>query len=61
LPSAALGSELLAVAVVSGTILLIPAGPAGHATDPGAARYIERFSPNTIVAVPVGVTGSPSC
>ena len=56
-PPAALGWELLAVAVVSGAILLILDRRAGHATHPGAARYVERFSPNTITAVLVGVAG----
>ena len=56
-PPAALGAELLAVAGVSGTALLILNRRAGHASDPGVARYIERFSPNTITAVLVGVAG----
>jgi hypothetical protein len=56
-PPVALGSELLAVAVVSGTALLILDRRAGHSTDQGVARYIERFSPNTITAVLVGVAG----
>jgi len=56
-PPAALGWELLAVAVVSGTALLVLDRRAGHATGPGAARFIERFSPNTITAVLVGVAG----
>jgi hypothetical protein len=56
-PPAALGWELLAVAVVSGTALLILDRRAGHATGPGAARFIERFSPNAITAVVVGVAG----
>ncbi|MFI5082053.1 MAG: hypothetical protein ACHQCE_13335 [Streptosporangiales bacterium] len=56
-PPAALGSELLAVAVVSGTALLILDRRAGHGSDQGVARYIERFSPNTITAVLVGVAG----
>ncbi len=30
---------------------------AGHGSDQGAARYIERFSPNAITAVLVGVAG----
>ena len=46
-PPAALGWELLAVAAVSGTALLILDRRAGHSTDQGVARYIERFSPNT--------------
>ena len=56
-PPAALGWELLAVAVASGTALLVLDRRAGHATGPGAARFIERFSPNTITAVLVGVAG----
>jgi hypothetical protein len=56
-PAAALGAELLAVAALSGTALLILGRRAGHATGPGVARYIERFSPNTITAVLVGVAG----
>ena len=56
-PRAALGSDLLAVAVASGTGLLILDRQAGHSTDRGAARYIERFSPDTITAVLVGVAG----
>jgi hypothetical protein len=55
-PSAALGSELLAVALVSGAALLILDRRAGHA-DRGASRYIERFSPNMITAALVGVAG----
>lgn len=49
-PPVALGTELLALAVVSGIALLILDRRAGHATDPGVARYVERFSPNTITA-----------
>ena len=56
-PPAALGWELLAVAAVSGTALLILDRRAGHSTDQGVARYIERFSPNTVTAVLVAVAG----
>ena len=56
-PPAALGSELLAVAVVSGAALLILDRRAGHGSDQGVARFIERFSPNAITAVRVGVAG----
>ena len=56
-PPAALGWELLAVAAVSGTALFILDRRAGHSTDQGVARYIERFSPNTITAVLVAVAG----
>src|SRR5215467_11713445 len=49
-PRAALGAELLAVAVVSGTALLVLDRRAGHETSQGAARYVEKFSPNTVTA-----------
>jgi len=54
-PAAALGWELLAVAVVSGAALLILDRRAGHGSDKDVARYVERFSPNTITAALVGV------
>jgi len=57
LPSAAFGWELLAVAVVSGVALFILDRRAGHGSDQRVARYIERFSPNTITAVLVAVAG----
>jgi len=57
-PAAAVGSELLAVAVVSSGALLILDRRAGHSTDQSVIRYIERFSPNSITAVLVGVAGS---
>jgi hypothetical protein len=56
-PSAAFGSELLAVALVTGTTLLILDRRAGHSTDQGVVQYIERFSPNMITAALVGVAG----
>jgi hypothetical protein len=56
-PPAALGWELLAVAVLSCAVLLILDRRAGHGSDHRVARYIERFSPNTITAVLVGVAG----
>ncbi len=56
-PAAALGWELLAVGVVSGVALFILDRRAGHGSDQGVARYIERFSPNAITAVFVGVAG----
>ena len=56
-PSAALGSELLAVAVISGTALLILDRRAGRSAVKGAAQYIERFSPNMITAALVCIAG----
>ena len=56
-PPAALGWELLAVGVVSGVALFILDRRAGHGSDQGVARFIERFSPNAITAVLVGVAG----
>jgi hypothetical protein len=54
---AVLGWELLAVSVVSGATLLILDRRAGHGADQGVARYVEKFSPNSITAVLVGVAG----
>jgi hypothetical protein len=56
-PPAALGSELLAVAAVSGIALLILDRRAGHGSDQDVARHIEKFSPNMITAVLVAVAG----
>jgi hypothetical protein len=56
-PPASLGWELLAVAVVSGIVLLVLDRRAGHGSDQGVARYIEKFSPNTITSTLVGVAG----
>jgi hypothetical protein len=56
-PAVALGWELLALAVVSGIALLILDRRAGHSTDQGVARYVEKFTPNMITAVLVGVAG----
>jgi hypothetical protein len=56
-PAAALGGELLALAAFSGAALLILDRRAGHDSRQAVARYIEKFSPNTITAVLVGVAG----
>jgi hypothetical protein len=56
-PPAALGWELLAVAVVSAIALLVFDQRAGHGSNQGVARWIERFSPNTVTALLVGVAG----
>jgi hypothetical protein len=56
-PRSALGAELLALAAVSGTAVLVFDRRAGHDQDSGVARYIERASPNMITAVLVALTG----
>jgi hypothetical protein len=56
-PSTAVGVELVVVAVIIGAALLVLDRRAGHASEPGVTRYIERFSPNTITAVLIGVAG----
>jgi hypothetical protein len=56
-PPAALGWELLGVAALSGTVLLVLDRRAGHSSHHGVARYIEKFSPNTVTAVLVAVAG----
>ena len=56
-PRAALGAELLVLAAVSGATLIVLDRRAGHGSDQRVPRYIERFSPNTITALLVGVAG----
>jgi hypothetical protein len=56
-PPTAVGGELVALAVLSGAALLTLDRRAGHASEPGVIRYVERFSPNTITALLVGVAG----
>lgn len=55
--STALGAELLALAVLCGAALLTLDRRAGHAREPGIVRSVERFSPNTVTAILVGVAG----
>ena len=45
------------LAAASGVILFVLDRRAGHASDRGVARYIERFSPNSVTAVLVAVAG----
>jgi hypothetical protein len=54
---AALGAELLAVSVGSGMVLIVLDRRAGHDSEQRVTRYIEKFSPNTITAVLVGIAG----
>ena len=56
-PGAALGAELLGVAAVSGTAVLILDRRAGQ--DPGNtwARYIEQASPNMLTSILVAIAG----
>jgi hypothetical protein len=56
-PATAVGSELLALAVLAGAALLILDRRAGQSPEPGVARFIERYSPNTITAILVGIAG----
>ena len=56
-PGPALGAELLALAAISGATVLVFDRRAGHDTQSGVARYIERASPNMVTAVLVGVAG----
>jgi uncharacterized membrane protein len=56
-PATAVGWQLLALAVLSGAGLLALDRYAGHTSEPGAARFVERFAPNTITALLVGVAG----
>jgi len=57
-PATAVGSELLALAVLAGTVLFILDQRAGQAREPGVARFVERYSPNTITVILVGIAGA---
>jgi hypothetical protein len=50
-------SDALAASRSSGVALFTLDRRAGHSSDQGVARLIERFSPNAITAVLVGVAG----
>ena len=56
-PATAIGSELLALAVLAGVLLFVLDRRAGHARQPGVARFVERYSPNTITALLIGIAG----
>jgi hypothetical protein len=57
-PAAAVGSELLALAAVAGVALFILDRRAGQASEPGVTRFVQRYSPNTITAILVGIAGA---
>ena len=50
-PDLALGLELLGWAIVSAAAMLILDRRAGHQATQRAARFVERFSPNTLTSV----------
>lgn len=56
-PRLALGSELLAEAVVFGAALFILDRRGRTQPESGVARYIGRFSPNLVTALLVGIAG----
>ena len=56
-PGPALGAELVALAIVSGTAVLVLDRRGGHDPVNRVARYIERASPNMVTGVLVGVAG----
>src|SRR5262249_33086941 len=56
-PAGPIGWELVGLAVASGALMLALDRRAGPARGTGAARFVERFSPNTITCVLVGVAG----
>jgi len=55
--STAVGVELVMLAVTCGAALLTLDRRAGHETQPGVVRTVERFSPNAITALLVAVAG----
>ncbi|MGH3209431.1 MAG: hypothetical protein ACRDNO_16885 [Trebonia sp.] len=56
-PGGALGSELIGLAVISGTALFVLDRRGGHDQTNRVARYIEIASPNAITQVLFGVAG----
>jgi hypothetical protein len=50
-PATAVGSELLALAVLAAAALLILDQRAGQAHEPGVPRIVERYSSNPITAI----------
>ncbi len=56
-PATAVGSELLALAALAGATLFILGRRAGQASEPGVTRFVQRYSPNTITAILVGIAG----
>jgi len=57
-PHTALGLELVGWAVLSGALMLVLDRRAGHGSSSRAARFVERFSPNTITSVLPAITGA---
>jgi hypothetical protein len=60
-PATAVGSELLALAVLAAAALLILDQRAGQALEPGVPRFVERYSPNTITAILVCTAWGLTC
>jgi len=56
-PTTPIGWELLALGTGSGTLMHVLGRRAGHASEPGAARYVERFSSNVITPLLVVIAG----
>jgi hypothetical protein len=53
----ALGAELLALSLATGTVLAVLNRRAGHDPVSRVARYFEKASPNSITAVLIGIAG----
>jgi uncharacterized membrane protein len=56
-PRVALGAELLVLAVTSALLMLILDRRAGHTTGKSVTGYLERFSPNTLTPLLIGIGG----
>src|SRR5262245_48611826 len=50
-------AELLALAVASALLMLVLDRRAGHATRKSVIGYLERFSPNTLTPLLIGIGG----
>jgi hypothetical protein len=56
-PRVALGVELLLLAVSSGLLMVILGRRAGHGSARSATWYLERFSPNALTPLLIGLGG----
>lgn len=56
-PGSAIGAELIALGLLSGTALYVFGRRGGHDETSGVARYIERGSPNTITPLFFAIAG----
>jgi len=57
-PDTALGLELLGWAILSAALMVILDRQAGHQSTQRAARYVQRFAPNTVTSGLLAIAGA---